>query len=98
MESELPDWAKKVAVALMGVEGDLPPTTHDIARALVGAERRGIERAAKVAERDVDWSAFGKRDVGQWDGGPDSLRDYRLGIVSGRAIAAAIRQIGGEGC
>jgi len=58
-----------------------------VARAIL-AER---ERCAKVAERDADWSKFGKRDVFQWEDGPDGARDYRLGIAAGRSIAAAIR-------
>lgn len=61
--------------------------TAYIARAIL-AER---ERCAKVAERDADWSKFGKRDVFQWEDGPDGARDYRLGIAAGRSIAAAIR-------
>jgi hypothetical protein len=52
-----------------------------------------LEEAAKVAERDVDWSLFGKRDIPQWDGGPDGIRDYRIGIAAGRAIAAEIRAL-----
>jgi hypothetical protein len=52
------------------------------------------EQFAKVAELDVDWVNFGKRDIPQWDGGPDAVRDYRLGIVAGRAIATAIRTAG----
>lgn len=55
--------------------------------------RSAFEEAAKVAERDVDWTVFGKRDLEQWEGGPDSHRDYRLGVRVGRAIAAAIRAI-----
>jgi len=49
------------------------------------------ERCAKVAERDADWSKFGKGGVYQWEDGPDGHRDYRLGIAAGRSIAAAIR-------
>lgn len=56
------------------------------------AERAGREAAARVAEMDCDWVGFGKAGLEQWDGGPDVVRDYRLGIRAGRAIAAAIRQ------
>lgn len=51
------------------------------------------EAAAQIAERDCDWSAFGKSGIPEWDGGPDGIRDYRLGIRVGRAIAAAIRSL-----
>ncbi|MGF6157824.1 hypothetical protein M2267_003083 [Ensifer sp. KUDG1] len=53
--------------------------------------RKGLSEAAGIAELDADWSAFGKKDIEPWDTGPDAVRDYRLGIVAGRAIAAAIR-------
>ena len=59
---------------------------------VVAAER---ERCARVAENDVDWSRFGKRDLEPWETGMDGIRDYRLGIVAARAIAAAIRKGGG---
>jgi hypothetical protein len=63
-----------------------------VAESLLAAEQRGAERAAQVAERDVDWSRFGKGEIHEaWEGGPDAARDYRIGIVAGRAIAAAIR-------
>lgn len=63
-----------------------------VSRALYEAEKRGREEAAKIAERDVDWSRFGKGEIHEaWEGGADAARDYRLGIVSGRSIAAAIR-------
>lgn len=55
------------------------------------ARSLALEEAALIAERDTDWSRFGKKDVGQWEGGPDGARDYRIGIASGRAIAAAVR-------
>ena len=51
------------------------------------------EAAAQIAELDCDWSAFGKSSLPEWDGGPDGVRDYRIGIATGRAIAAAIRAI-----
>lgn len=53
--------------------------------------RKGLGEAAGIAELDADWSAFGKKNIEPWDTGPDAVRDYRLGIVAGRAIAAAIR-------
>ena len=52
-----------------------------------------IERCAETAALDVDWAAFGKRDIEQWDGGPDAVRDYRLGIAAGRSISTAIRAL-----
>ncbi|MQB09577.1 hypothetical protein DXT96_06870 [Agrobacterium sp. ICMP 6402] len=60
------------------------------------ARAKALEEAAKVSERDVDWSAFGKRDIQPWENGDDSVRDYRLGIAAGRAIAAAIRALQSE--
>ncbi|MCD4660431.1 hypothetical protein [Agrobacterium sp.] len=60
------------------------------------ARDKAIEEAAQVAERDVDWSAFGKKDVQPWENGNDSIRDYRLGIATGRAIAASIRALQSE--
>lgn len=56
-------------------------------------ERAALERAAVVAEGDADWSAFGKTNIEPWDTGPDAIRDYRLGIATGRAIAARIRSL-----
>ena len=55
-----------------------------------------IEQCAEVAGRDVDWVRFGTGAIEQWDGGPDAVRDYRLGIAAGRAIAAAIRALAAE--
>lgn len=53
-----------------------------------------IEEAARVAERDVDWTGFAARRIDeQWEMGPDGARDYRVGIAAGRAIAAAIRAL-----
>lgn len=57
------------------------------------ARTKALEEAARLAERDVDWSSFGKRGLQPWEGGVDDVRDYRLGIVAGRAIAAAIRAL-----
>ncbi|NSZ57823.1 hypothetical protein FY145_07235 [Agrobacterium tumefaciens] len=60
------------------------------------ARGKALEESAQVAERDVDWSAFGKRDIQPWENGNDSVRDYRLGIATGRAIAASIRALQSE--
>ncbi len=49
--------------------------------------------AARVAERDADWSKFGKGSVQPWENGPDDARDYRIGIAAARSIAAAIRAL-----
>jgi len=90
MESELLEWAKQKAADLLD-NACLTQTQHeqgvysalkaDIARALVAAERRGIERAAKVAE--------GSRSIAQnkWAEGYNEASEN---------IAADIRQIGGE--
>jgi len=53
-----------------------------------------VDACAVIAESDVDWSNFGKANIEQWDGGKDEVRDYRLGIATGRTIAAAIRSRG----
>lgn len=55
-----------------------------------------MKRDAGVAASDVDWTTFSKRDIEQWDGGPDTGRDYRLGIRVGSVIATAIRQKGSD--
>lgn len=52
-----------------------------------------VERCAETAALDVDWTSFGKREIEQWDGGPDAVRDYRLGIAAGRSISTAIRAL-----
>lgn len=63
--------------------------TIAVMRDILVAER---ERAARIAERDVDWTRFGKGEVHEpWENGPDDARDYRAGIIAGRSIAAAIR-------
>jgi hypothetical protein len=62
-------------------------------RLLSEARNKALEDAARAAERDCDWTAFGKAGIEEWDGGPDGVRDYRLGIRAGRAIAAAIRAL-----
>ncbi len=67
-----------------------PSPTTDSLTADAAAVR---EAAAKVAERDVDWTTFSKRGLEQWDSGPDAGRDYRLGIRIGTVIAAAIRAL-----
>ncbi len=73
---------------------DLAPARQRHAEAGAQAVRRAvIEECTQLAERDVDWSRFGKAGVGQWDGGPDDVRDYRIGIATGRTIAAAIRAL-----
>ncbi len=56
------------------------------------ARRAALEEAAQIAERDVDWSAFGKKEIGPRKDGDDSLRDYRLGILVGRVISSHVRR------
>lgn len=68
-------------------------TADQVAAMLTTQRKNALEEAARVAERDVDWACFGKKGIEQWDGGPDAVRDYRLGIVAGRSIAATIRAL-----
>lgn len=80
---------------------DRAQLAEEISAALSAAEREGREderkRCAEIASRDADWSRFGKKEVHEpWEGGPDGARDYRIGIVAGRAIAAAILSEIGE--
>ena len=62
---------------------------------LATAEADALEKAAGIAEQDTDWTGFRKQgfDQHQWEGGPDGIRDYRLGIATGATIAAAIRSL-----
>ena len=62
----------------------------EIAEAEQRGYQRGVRDAAEIAGRDVDWTKFGTKDLQPWETGPDSLRDYRLGIAVGRSISAAI--------
>lgn len=79
MQNELPEWAMEEAAALRSaVVWQSNASNEVIARALVAAERRGIERAADIAE-----GFDGGAGTNPW-GWPDR-------------IAAAIRQLGGEG-
>lgn len=102
-------WVEAVALATLNdlrVSGGWPPLIEipegfqdaDEWRAQARAAIRAlapliIERCAEVAGRDVDWVRFGTGAIEQWDGGPDAVRDYRLGIAAGRAIAVAIRAL-----
>lgn len=61
------------------------------------ARKSAIEECAKVAESDADWSCFGKAGLEPWQTGADDLRDYRLGIATGRAIAQEIRKLNDRG-
>lgn len=65
----------------------------ELEASLATVRNEALEDAARAAERDCDWTAFGKAGIEEWDGGPDGVRDYRLGIRAGRAIAAAIRAL-----
>ena len=79
--------------------GACPTSSELIAardRVVATISNAAFEDAARAAERDCDWTAFGKAGIEEWDGGPDGVRDYRLGIRAGRAIAAAIRAMKGE--
>ena len=76
--------------------GAAPSSSELIAardRVVATISNAALEDAARAAERDCDWTAFGKAGIEEWDGGPDGVRDYRLGIRAGRAIAAAIRAL-----
>jgi hypothetical protein len=60
MQNELPEWAMEEAAALRSaVVWQSNASNEVIARALVAAERRGIERSAKVAETGYWSSALG---------------------------------------
>lgn len=50
-----------------------------------------LERAAQTAEIDADWTRFGKPNTFQFEDGVDPIREYRIGIAVGRAIAGQIR-------
>jgi len=57
---DIPEWAWSEAAALRGaINWQSNASNEAIARALVAAERRGIERAAKVAETGYWSSALG---------------------------------------
>jgi hypothetical protein len=82
--------ARKVADAVYP-HGYLADWIKAIEAAITEALAAQRERDAGIAERDVDWTRFGKTHLPQWENGADDIRDYRLGIAAGRAIAAAIR-------
>jgi hypothetical protein len=72
---EIPEWAMEAAMEALKAarpaydsQGQYDQHWESVARALVSAERRGIERAAKVAERDADWTAFRRRNSVNWKG------------------------------
>lgn len=66
-----------------------------VTKLCTACRKAALEDAAQIAERDVDWTNFGKQNIEQWDGGPDEIRDYRLGINTGRVIASTIRALAG---
>ncbi len=68
-------------------------TTVDLAEANLKGWNEAKEAAASLAERDVDWTKFGKPLTHPFEGGSDSVREYRLGIVTGQVIAMAIRRM-----
>lgn len=79
-DKAVPEWATEMALSAM--DSPFPSDIERVARALVAAERRGIERAAEVAldyriEPDVDH--FGLAD------------GFNRACVK---IAAAIRNLG----
>ena len=86
------DWADEMAINL---GCDLPQLRRPVAAALRSAFRRGeasgMRKAAEVAALDADWTRFGKPATEPFENGPDEIREYRLGITTGRSIAAAIR-------
>lgn len=87
MESELPDWAVTVArETVVGTMAQASPLFIErVARALVAAERRGIERAVKMAEEYV-WD----------DHALEQATDMGRSVhYQAQEIVAAIRQIGG---
>ena len=85
--SKIPDWAVRITEEINLVL----PYAHvqeTIARALVAAERRGIESAAKVADE------AGLVDSSLWAPGSETHAYYDGQEYSARTIASAIRQLG----
>mgnify|MGYP001497766092 CR=1 FL=1 len=83
--ADLPEWAMEKAGTIVKAHEDehgyvFPELVAPIALALVEAERRGIERAAEVADR------YPERDPAE-DGS---------GYWAAEEIAAAIRKLGDE--
>lgn len=93
MTDKIPDWAKEEAAKAIGVPQDdtgWHQTTDiigPIARALVAAERRGIERAASHLDALAKASPLGHEQPTRGASTYNWLSH----------CAVAIRQIGGEG-
>lgn len=81
-------------------------STEPLARALLAERLAERERAAQIAERDADWTAFARQSKRDWKGDetnafaaaddchlptPANVFAYTTGIAAGRAIASAIR-------
>ena len=84
MQNELPEWAVTVArETVVGTMAQASPLFIErVAQALVAAERRGIEKAAKVAD---------KREV------MAGKVSHPVAVALLQALPLAIRQLGGEG-
>lgn len=94
---DVPEWAWAEAAALRSaVIWQSNASNEIIARALLAAERRGIERAAKVAEGEVYHHRY--RTWPFWpensDGGRGNLSEESEIVLHADKIAAAIRQLG----
>ena len=84
MQNELPEWAKTIGTEIANQQWlntfEKSELANSIARALVAAERRGIERAAEAAAK-----------IGR----PAGARDTYIPGTSADAVRA-IRQLGEE--
>lgn len=93
MQNELPEWcpqwawdeAYKLASQVVAERGTRMEAFQPIvARALVAAERRGVERAAMVAEAQAEG----------WAAGDNNGEFYEFEASACLSVAAAIRQLG----
>jgi predicted metal-dependent phosphoesterase TrpH len=98
MGSEIPEWAMEEArVALISHPGKYDPMLERVARALVAAERRGIERAAKVAEdrKAICADAVAKVKSGElYADIPTALASESCAHLEASHIVKLIRQLG----
>lgn len=102
MESELPEWcsqwawdeAYRLASQVVAERGGRMATFQPmVARALVAAERRGIEKAAKFHDGQAE--RFEKAAMEELS--VAAKLNHEFAADRHRRVAAAIRQIGGEG-
>ena len=96
MESELPDWAMAAAKEVTGEWLIYDHMVARLARALVAAERRGIERAAEVADEIAAGRSRQKMEATSAKKRTEA-RDFESMAMSAIDVSYAIRQIGVEG-